>query len=237
MSKPSPAFQFYPADWLSSQRVQMMTLEEEGAYIRLLLSCWQHGSIPASAEMCARLIGKGASTTLATVVQAMFQPHPEDGSKMVHDRLEKERQKQAEWRLKSSEGGKKSAEKRANSPSKSKGGSRVVQPPCQPKPNSSSSSSSSNSTEELTLPFPSPEFKQSWEKWTRYRKEIKKPLTASMQESQLLHLKAKGERTAIATIEHTITMGWQGLREPENRFDFGSTSSLGSNKPLPSSCL
>jgi uncharacterized protein YdaU (DUF1376 family) len=149
--KSPPAFQFYPADWLSSQRVQMLTLEEEGAYIRLVASCWQHGSIPADPEKCARLIGKGASTTLATVVQAMFQPDPNDSTKLVHDRLDLEREKQANWRQKSAEGGKKSAEKRAanaknkiDSPSKTKGGSRVVEPPHQPNANSSSSSSSSN---------------------------------------------------------------------------------------------
>lgn len=121
-----------------------MSLEEEGAYIRLLSSCWKHGSIPANPEQCARLIGKGASTTLATVVQAMFQPDPSDPMKLVHDRLDMERRKQAEWREKSAEGGRKSAEKRAKSSSKSKGGSRVVQPPYQPKGNSSSSSSSSS---------------------------------------------------------------------------------------------
>lgn len=148
--KPAPAFQFYPADWISSQRVQMLSLEEEGAYIRLVASCWQHGSIPADAEKCARLIGKGCSTTLATVVQAMFQPHPNDGTKLVHDRLEMEREKQALWRQKSADGGRKSAEKRAEkakskepSPGESKGGSRVVEPPYQPNGNSSSSSSSS----------------------------------------------------------------------------------------------
>jgi len=50
----SPSFQFYPRDWLGSQRVQMMTLEEEGVYIRLLCFCWTHGSIPADPEMANR---------------------------------------------------------------------------------------------------------------------------------------------------------------------------------------
>ena len=63
--KKAPAFQFYPGDWLGSQRVTLMSLEEEGAYIRLLSYCWQHGSIPREPEKIARLIGKGASITLA----------------------------------------------------------------------------------------------------------------------------------------------------------------------------
>jgi uncharacterized protein YdaU (DUF1376 family) len=101
----------------------MMTLEEEGAYVRLLCFCWQHGSIPADPEQIARLIGKGASTTLATTLQPMFKKS-DDPDRLVHDRLDQERDKQAQWRAKSSAGGLKSAEKR-------KGGSTTLQPPLQ----------------------------------------------------------------------------------------------------------
>jgi uncharacterized protein YdaU (DUF1376 family) len=127
----APAFQFYPDQWLASQRVQMMTLEEEGAYIRLLGFCWKHGSIPADPEQAARLIGKGASATLATVVLSMFLPG--DAGRLIHDRLEHERIKQAAWREKSAAGGRKSGAVR------SKGGSRVVKPPYEPKGNIPSS--------------------------------------------------------------------------------------------------
>jgi uncharacterized protein YdaU (DUF1376 family) len=120
-----PAFQFYPGDWLGSQRVSLLTLEEEGAYLRLLASCWQHGSIPSDPDKIARLIGKGASTTLATTLATMFQPHPLESASLVHDRLERERDKQDAWAEKSREGGRKSAEKRQNL----KGGSTTVQPP------------------------------------------------------------------------------------------------------------
>lgn len=109
----SPAFQFYPTDYLASQRVQMMTLEEEGAYVRLLCYCWQHGDIPAEPSQAARLIGKGASTTLATTVLAMFNPIT-GTDRMNHDRLEAERAKQAAWREKSAAGGRKSAQSRKN---------------------------------------------------------------------------------------------------------------------------
>ena len=36
----SPAFQFYPADWLSSTAISLMTPAEEGAYLRLLCHAW-----------------------------------------------------------------------------------------------------------------------------------------------------------------------------------------------------
>lgn len=100
----APAFQFYADSWLSSLRVQLMSLEEEGAYIRCLAYCWRHGSIPADPATLCRLIGKGCSTTLATVVAGMFVAGKEPGE-LVHERLEEERQKQAAWREKCAAGG------------------------------------------------------------------------------------------------------------------------------------
>jgi hypothetical protein len=43
----APAFQFYAADWLADEAASVMSLEEEGAYIRDLCYCWREGSIPA----------------------------------------------------------------------------------------------------------------------------------------------------------------------------------------------
>ena len=155
-SMKSPAFQFYPADYASSQRVRLMTLEEEGAYINLLCSCWLHGSIPSDPAMAARLVGKGCSATLATTVLTMFTPSSQAG-RMVHDRLERERLKQSDWREKSASGGRKSAELR-------KGGATTLQPPLpngtnqkatlQSSSMSSSSSSSTSSAPTHTAPVP-----------------------------------------------------------------------------------
>ena len=155
-SMKSPAFQFYPADYASSQRVRLLTLEEEGAYINLLCSCWLHGSIPADPAMAARLVGKGCSATLATTVLTMFTPSSEAG-RMVHDRLERERLKQSDWREKSASGGRKSAELR-------KGASTTLQPPLpnginqkatlQSSSSSMSSSSSTSSAPTHTAPVP-----------------------------------------------------------------------------------
>lgn len=125
-----PAFQFYVGDWLKSQRVALMTLEQEGAYIRLLCYCWQFGSIPSDPEKLAFLIGKGASTTLATTLKPMFELDLNDPTKMLHERLNKEREKQLAWREKSSKGGKKSAKNKHKSKQKQK--DTVSQPPLQP---------------------------------------------------------------------------------------------------------
>ena len=109
MSK-NPAFQFYPGDYLSSQRVSLMTLEEEGAYIRLLCYCWKHGHIPSDPIQLAHLIGKGATVKLATKVSKMFLD--KGGGRLVHDKLEELRTERNRWIEKSRRGGLKTAANR-----------------------------------------------------------------------------------------------------------------------------
>ena len=94
MTNKAPAFQWYPKDILASARVQEMSLAEEGAYRRLLDYCWLNGSVPADEKRCARLIGKGCTAEIAKYVLEMFEPDPLDESRMIHDRLEAEREKQ-----------------------------------------------------------------------------------------------------------------------------------------------
>lgn len=106
ISMRSPAFQFYPADWLSDEQCSLYSLEEEGAYIRLICYCWREGTIPADPEKCAKLIGKGCSTNLARVVQGGFLQDPSNKDRMIHPRLEQERAKQMAWKSKCSIGGK-----------------------------------------------------------------------------------------------------------------------------------
>ena len=138
-----PAFQFYAADWLADADVTMMTLEEEGAYIRALAFCWREGSIPADEKRLSVLL-KGGSREVLSSVKQRFKISPSDPQRLVHGRLDLERQKQKEWRVKSSEAGKKTGkvrrEKKLNNEPTLNSGLGLVKP----KVNSSSSSSSSS---------------------------------------------------------------------------------------------
>lgn len=66
----------------------------------------------------------------------------------------------------------------------------------------------------LSLPH-GKSFADAWRRWERHRKELKKPLKPTMTEGQLANLAKMSEPEAVAMIEHTITMGWQGLRAPD----------------------
>lgn len=157
----APAFQFYAAEYLADEHVQLMTLEQEGAYIRLLAFCWREGSIPADPAALSMLTKGGSTKDIAVVIQR-FKPHAENIARLVHPRLEAERLKQAEWREKSAKGGRKSGKARKRKAKDFKylqepvkGGSTKPQPVAltktePPRLNTSSMSSSSSSSASST---------------------------------------------------------------------------------------
>jgi hypothetical protein len=54
-----------------------------------------------------------------------------------------------------------------------------------------------------------------WDRWEKHRTEIRKPIRPTMRLAMQGKLASWGEPRAVAAIDHTIAMGWQGLREPE----------------------
>ena len=114
MTDKRPAFQWYPKDYLTDENVVVMTLEEEGAYRRLIDYCWLHGSLPNDTERMAPLC-KTDGTRMAQLwpaIEPCFQQMNGDANRLVHPRLEKERKKQDEYREKKSRAGKAGADKR-----------------------------------------------------------------------------------------------------------------------------
>jgi uncharacterized protein YdaU (DUF1376 family) len=209
----SPAFQFYPNDWLSSARIATMTAEQEGAYIRLLCYCWNSGdcSIPNDEDVLLSLSRLKNKDDLRVVAKC-FNQHPTDATKLVHERLISEHEKQQKWREKSRDGGKKSAAKRIEKQEHLKGGSRVVQP----KVNSSSSFSSSSSYKNNTPIIPTWIPIDDWNDWIASRK--KKPTQRAIELSikRLEQLKNDGHDPK-EVLQQSIINGWTGLFETKKK--------------------
>lgn len=108
----SPAFQFYPKDWQTDEKVMLMTLEQEGAYMRLLGHQWLHESIPADVESLARICRTDDETMgrIWEKVGTCFV-EAEDG-RLYNERLERQRQEMADFSERKSEAGKKGAKSR-----------------------------------------------------------------------------------------------------------------------------
>lgn len=87
---------------------------------------------------------------------------------------------------------------------------------------------------ETPTPFPDvlkcSEFEEAWSRWKRHRSEIKKPLKPTQTASMLKTLSEWGLERALAAIEHTITKGWQGLREPEGNSNGGKSPNSSSGQ-------
>ena len=107
----TPSFQFYPSDWLSSQKIETMTLEEQGIYIRLMCHDWLNDGIPEDPKMIARL-GRTTEENGKRISELCFRHHPRRKGLMTNLRLEQERQKQKLNRMRRIEAGKAGAEAR-----------------------------------------------------------------------------------------------------------------------------
>lgn len=152
--KKSPAFQFYPSDFLGSPKVRVMDTREIGIYTLLLCLDWELGGFTLE-EAEEHVVAH--RTTLEQFTESwrkVSRCFGERNGRFFNPRLQEERAKQREWRRKSSKGGKLSAQKRL------KGGSKVVEPPPQPTGNTLSPSPTPLTT---TTPPPSDAvFEEAW---------------------------------------------------------------------------
>lgn len=137
--KPSPAFQFYPQDFLVG--TADLTAEEVGGYIRLLCYQWAKGSIPNDDRKLSQLAGITDGLSMGNV-SVKFRLC-EDGQKR-NDRLEEVRLQQDQYRQKQAENGKKGGNPNFKAGKPNPYYNPPLNPLDNPKINTSSSSSSSN---------------------------------------------------------------------------------------------
>ncbi len=150
--EPSPAFQFYPQDFLSDHNVIAMNAEAKGVYIVLLCHCWIAGSIPSDQAQIQRIAGwephpcrrhlAGQWDRIWQRIGHCFGESPANKNALIHPRIERERQKQARFRALKRNAGLASANRRATERQQKSNRQATESNP----PSSSSSSSSSSST-------------------------------------------------------------------------------------------
>ena len=87
-----PYFPFYPADWVSSQKIRLMSWEQRGIYIHLLSEAWLHPGcmIPTSRELLQKLCPGARWKNIEYVVREAFEPI---GEGHANPRLRVERSK------------------------------------------------------------------------------------------------------------------------------------------------
>jgi uncharacterized protein YdaU (DUF1376 family) len=143
----APAFQFYPADFIAG--TVTFTTEEIGAYMLLMCYCWDKGSIPADLKLVAR-IARMTPPRMRQMWPALVSKFQAIDGGYIQPRIERERQKQAEYRQKQAD----KAAKRWHSHGNATASVRHVPEPSRKDAlqSSSSSSSSSSTTERADAP-------------------------------------------------------------------------------------
>lgn len=77
----------------------------------------------------------------------------------------------------------------------------------------------STSAIEIPTVLHDPRFTQAWAEWLQYRGERRLTRSSRCLNRQLKLLAELGVEKAVASIEQSLTQGWQGLFEPRGRFD------------------
>ena len=139
----SPAFQFYPGDFLSSSKVQRMSLTEMGAYLKLLCLNWLDGSLPDDVAILASMVGLKQPQFAKMWAGPLHECFEVRGGRLVNPRLEKERKAQAEFRKKQKD----KADIRWDKHRNTTIGNATALPERHPRGNALQSSSSSSSTQ------------------------------------------------------------------------------------------
>jgi uncharacterized protein YdaU (DUF1376 family) len=101
----SPAFQFYPNDFLSDAKTMVMSTEEIGAYLLLLCACWKEDGLDQDIKKLsriARLREKKFLTLWENSISVCFYLDRETG-KYRQKRLDKELKKQQDKSVKNRE--------------------------------------------------------------------------------------------------------------------------------------
>ncbi len=94
----SPAFQFYPKDFLSSSKVLRMSPAQVGIYILLLCHCWLDNGLPANLSALAAILRMPLKTFRSLWAGALSEAFIEEDGRLYNPRLQKELRRQEAFR-------------------------------------------------------------------------------------------------------------------------------------------
>jgi uncharacterized protein YdaU (DUF1376 family) len=125
-----PAYPWYPRDFAADEPVQLMSLEEEGAYRRLLDHQWLHGSIPDDISSLAKIcknIPVRRMKKIWSSIEGCFSPTDEP-ARLQNRKLERIRLDRSRFIQQQRESGSRGGHKRWDNERKQRG-PKVAGPP------------------------------------------------------------------------------------------------------------
>lgn len=223
-----PYIPLYIGDW--EQDVNSISLEAEGALLKLVLKLWKSstkGEVEISFNQLSILLKKTQEIALKIlkelhendVLNIEFLPN--DKAKIQSRRMLKDASKSAIAKENGSKGGrgKKANQKPTESYLKAKQKLFTENDIDNEYENESviETKGVQGEFENLIYPFDSENFKSVWQVWLKYKREILKPYhTFSSTQGALQMLGNYPEHTAIEIIKTSITNNWIHLYEPKD---------------------
>lgn len=227
----------YAADFLTD--TSHWEADEVGVYVRLLLTQWVNGHLPAEMSRLARISGVSvdALVKIWLVIGCKFV---DDGNgNLINLRMEKSRTEKEDYLRLQSEKGKKSAAARKNKAKINRGSNSVqtegitesqpledeVEDEIENKVEEENhfekseklfAAEAKNEPPDVTLPFDSEDFVRHWDWWRQYKREqfgfrYKSAVTEQAAVNELVKI-AKGDETlAVEIIRQSIANGWKGF--------------------------
>lgn len=104
-----PWFKFFASDWMSDVEIELMPLEAQGAFVRMLCFQWINGPLPDDPDLVARLcdIPRGRMDEIWSEVRPQFERT--EGENLYDPDLETMRENIADTKESRSQAGKKGA--------------------------------------------------------------------------------------------------------------------------------
>lgn len=224
----SPAFQFYPKDFLTDDKVIEMSAEVRGYYVDLLCIDWLNDGFYSSAilKLCHfewyRYDGtlRDDSKDVEAQLLACFGPHPTKEGFVTNSRLRKERLGQIERSQERAVSGKKGAKKRWDSHTQ-EDSSAIKEPIAKNASSSPTSSTSTSPIKDKKGALSSADFvfheslnneicRKAVDELIQHRKQ-KGVKTTALSIQKLLDRYQSRAKELVENINHSIEKGWTGV--------------------------
>lgn len=217
MKEKSPAFQFYPKDFLTDIKVILMSAEARGGYITLLCIDWLEDGFRA--DSLSKLAGLKEDSSAIAQLSECFMAHPSKQGFVTNPRLQKERAKQKDFSKERAAAGKKGAKGRWNKEldhmaQPSTCDSSAIKEPMAKNGSSSSSSSASSSSDLYSLPLEAPTSLQAaLQAWRTLQKQNHRRNVTQVEVDALLMGWSPRFAELEAAIIYSTGQGWKNIRE------------------------
>ena len=106
MTKDVPYYPLYAANILASRPFRLMTLEQRGFWITLMMECWVNGGVPSDPKEMAKFLNLSADEVSRSVTTLQTFSLAEQGSQIISKELEEYREGYLKSREGKSRGGK-----------------------------------------------------------------------------------------------------------------------------------